>query len=469
MNHAAVIRILSAILIGMGGIMVFTGLIALLAGEGDQVVSFGLSASFCLVVGLAGALLTGKPTRPASVQDGLAVAILFWLIIPLPAAIPFVFGVAEPSAFTAWHEAVSCITTSGQSVIEVYQDDWPDSLLFWRAALHVIGATASLVIVLSIFSAMNLDGPGVHRSIFFTLPDGSFFDGTPRIIRTVFLLLASLTAILFFLLLLEGRAPELAIADALSVSTTGLILPNQIELDGPYGLGALILGLGLVATASGVAVLVNLHARRWRAAIFDPEVLLLVCLVLAFAIVAWMANVGPISAIGWAVSALSTSGVSLGTPTANHLTTLPISIVILPAIIGGSALSTAGGIKLARVFILLRRAAQEFSRLGYRNSVVALTYRNRAQDETEIIGIWVYVIAYIAAMTGLFVFLSFLGSGFSSALMESVGAVTNSGWLIDTDTDRGPLHQTALIFAMIIGRLEVLALIPAVSVAFWQN
>ena len=107
--------------------------------------------------------------------------------------------------------------------------------------------------------------------------------------------------------------------------------------------------------------------------------------------------------------------------------------------------------------------------MGFRNSVVALTYRNRAQDESEIIGIWVYVIAYIAAMTALFLVLSFLGNEFALSLADSVGAISNSGWLIDPDVERGQGHTLSLIGAMILGRLEVLALIPALSPSFWQR
>lgn len=469
MNHAAITRVFCAILMALGAAMAFTWVIAAIAGETAQMLSFGLGTGLCIALGFAGVILVGAPRREASINDGLATIILFWIIIPLPAALPFVFGVAEDSVIDAWHEAVSCLTTSGQSVVDIANDAWPDSLLVWRALLHIIGAVAGLTMVLSVFSAMNLDGPGVHRSIFFTLPDGSFFDGTPRLIRISLLLIMIISSILFLLLLVEGRQPELAIADALSVATTGLILPNQTSVDGPYGFGALILAVGLISTASGVAVLVNLRAQRWRAALLDPEVILLLFLIGAIGVVAWFAGAGLISGTGWAVSALATSGLSLGTPTTTLINSLPISVLILPAIIGGSALSTAGGIKLARIFILWRRSVQEFERLGFRNSVVALTYRYRAQDESEIIGIWVYVIAYIAAMTALFLVLSFLGNEFALSLADSVGAISNSGWLIDPDVERGQGHTLSLIGAMILGRLEVLALIPALSPSFWQR
>jgi len=173
-------------------------------------------------------------------------------------------------------------------------------------------------------------------------------------------------------------------------------------------------------------------------------------------------------ALGWAVSSLSTSGLSLGISVNEIKSTLPVTVLVLPALIGGAALSTAGGIKLARIIILLRRAGQEFAQLGFQNSVVALRYRDRQQKQSAVLGVWVYLIAYISAVSLVFVFLSFLGEGFGASMSVAVGAISNSGWLIDLGESNNGLKHVVIIIGMILGRLEILVLLPTLNPAFWR-
>ncbi|MEL7454605.1 MAG: potassium transporter TrkG, partial [Pseudomonadota bacterium] len=175
------------------------------------------------------------------------------------------------------------------------------------------------------------------------------------------------------------------------------------------------------------------------------------------------------SALGWTMSALSTSGLPVWTDITTVKSTVPLPVLIIPALIGGSALSTAGGIKLARIVILIRRAGQEFARLGYRHSIVALRFRDRHQKQRAVIGVWVYLIAYLAAASAIFVALSFQGGGFNAAMLDSIGAISNSGWLVDTEAEGFDSRNMVLIFAMIIGRLEIIALLPALRPQFWSK
>ena len=69
----------------------------------------------------------------------------------------------------------------------------------------------------------------------------------------------------------------------------------------------------------------------------------------------------------------------------------------------------------------MRRAGQEFARLGFQNSIVALEFRQRQQKETAVLGVWVYLIAYIAAVSGVFAVLSFLNVDFSEAIGQATG------------------------------------------------
>ncbi len=145
-------------------------------------------------------------------------------------------------------------------------------------------------------------------------------------------------------------------------------------------------------------------------------------------------------------------------------------MVLFPALIGGSALSAAGGIKLARVFVLLQRVGQEFVQLGYRGSVQHFLFRGLRQSEKTLMGVWVYMVAYIVACTLGAVLFSISGLFFEDAIKAAIGTVSNAGYLLkDLPENLSSAAKTFAIAGMILGRLEVIALLPALNRSFWQK
>jgi Trk-type K+ transport system membrane component len=468
LNHIAIIRVLSYMGLALGGTMVLPLLVALLYGETSQIMAFSIVLLLTLMLAAMCLQLTSAPERRSHVNDALAVAVLWCIGAPIPAAVPFVFGTAEPSIIAGLHEAVACLTTTGHSVIDLDGNNWPVSLLVWRGVLHCVGMVFSLVLAASVFAALSFGGPGIQRSVLFTIPDGSFFDAIPRVLRAVIMVCLSLIGIVFSALLFTGVQPGEAMGIAISVASTGLVDPNHNENIVQGGPAVFIVFSGLVLATSGLAVLMNLSPKRLRFAAVDAELFLLVGLIGLLGLLAWLGGVDVFKSLSWAVSSISTSGLSLGISVDEIKSTLPVTVLVLPALIGGAALSTAGGIKLARIIILLRRAGQEFAQLGFQNSVVALRYRNRQQKQSAVLGVWVYLIAYIAAVSLVFVCLSFLGEGFGSSMSVAVGAISNSGWLIDLGDASNGLEHSVVMFGMILGRLEILALLPTLNPAFWR-
>ena len=469
MNHIAIIRVLSYMGLALGATMTLPLLIALIYGETSQIMAFSIAVLLTLMLAGMCLQLTTRPRRHSHVNDALAVAILWWLGAPIPAALPFVLGTAEPSVIAGLHEAVSCLTTTGHSVINLAGNDWPVSLLVWRGVLHCIGMVFSLVIAASVFAALSFGGPGIQRSVLFTIPDGSFFDAIPRVLRAVIIVSLSLIGSVFAALLFAGLQPAQAMAFAISVASTGLVDPAHSSQIIQGGAANFVVFLGLVLASSGLAVLMNLSPKRLRFAAVDAELYLLIGLIGLLGLLAWLGGIDVFSALSWAVSSLSTSGLSLGISVDQVKSTLPVTVLVLPALIGGAALSTAGGIKLARIIILLRRAGQEFAQLGFQNSVVALKYRDRQQKQSAVLGVWVYLIAYISAVSIVFIGLSFLGDGFGVSMSVAVGAISNSGWLIELTEASSALKHVLIMFGMILGRLEILALLPALNPAFWRS
>jgi len=468
MNYASVARVLSLLMLIVAGTAVLGAGVAVAAGEGAQVISLGVTAMGIGVAAASVLLLTPSPKRRARPSDGLAVVILWWLLTPLATAMPFVFGVANSSVITAVHEATACLTTTGHSIIRVETEGWPASLIFWRGALHVLGAFAVVVTAAGVFAAVNLGGPGVHRTVLFTLPETSFFDAVPRILVPVGLMFGVGILFIFVMLIVLGVDPGRALADAVSVITTGLVHPDALErAPGSSGV-AVALGIGLFLGSLGLAFWLPFRRFAWAGIVQDPEIAMFGIFALLFTGFAVLAGVAAGDALGWSISTLSTSGIPLGSPQAAQ--SIPLTVYVMPCLIGGSALAAAGGIKLARVVVLAQRAGQEFQQLGYRRSVVSFRFRDRELDERSVIGVWVYFVAYVLAVFVFLIGFSFMGLGFDDSIRLSIGALTSSGGLIaGVDGNLGLGSEILLIAAMLLGRLEILTLLPALSLSFWRG
>jgi len=108
--------------------------------------------------------------------------------------------------------------------------------------------------------------------------------------------------------------------------------------------------------------------------------------------------------------------------------------------------------------------------MGFRQSLLTFEFRRRVQSDRTIMGVWVYLVAYIMACVGGLLLFSFSGSGFENAISNTVGSLTNSAHLVDVrDLPGNSVTQIWLILGMILGRLEVLAFIPLFTASFWHR
>lgn len=468
MNFAALIRMLSISTLLFSGGMLVCALAALIVGETTQLLVFLVTAILMSTLAAAALVLTGPPSRRAQPSDGLAFMVLFWFSMSLVSAPPFLMGVANPSVLTAIHEAVSCLTTTGHTAFDTNQISWPASLILWRAILNLAGAVATITFAATVLAALNLDGPGIHRTHLFSLSDRSFFDSIPRVLRMTLAVMAVCVLLVFSIEVIGGIPPQTAFLDAVSAFSTGLADPVSHQADVTRHARALALVVGLLLGSLGLYVLLQVTSGNFRSWFKDPELGTLVVFIGIFSVLAMLCGLSFFNSLGWAITAISTSGIALVSPSTTH--SLPLALQLAPPLIGGAALSATGGIKLARIYVLSRRVGQEFVRMGFRQSLLTFEFRSRLQSDRTIMGVWVYLVAYIiACVFGLLLF-SFTGSGFEDSVSNTVGSLTNSAHLIEVqDLPGAQMKQLWLILGMILGRLEVLAFIPLFTASFWHR
>jgi len=470
MNARAVFRYLALALgfIGLGAAIPLV--VALFTGEMEEALGFGTGLFLSIVFLVLVFVMVPAADQRTSNRDVLAILISWWFLAPVVALPGFLIGIPEMSLIDAYFEAVSCLTTTGSSRFagSFISGETPSaSLLAWRGVLHFQGAVAALGSALTILPALNFGGTGMHRTRLFAGSEQSMLAAMRRALGVASLVLGLLFIATLFLLALTGMSPVRALTLSLSAATTGLVDPVKdlvAEQSGPQNY---IVTAALLASSISVMTLIGIRAwplRLWK----DTEALALIVIVpLSALVVAWLAGLAPGSrTLVWAASHSATSGI-MTEPLSTGLGEPSFMLVLILTFIGGAALSTAGGVKLARVLILAERSRLEFSRLGFQNAVAPFIFRGRLKDDTVIVGVWVYLVAYLLAVVLISLLLALSGRDYPSALRMSIGALSNAGHLLPA----GMLEGEALVtgFAMILGRIEVLALLPMLRPGFWRD
>jgi len=160
--------------------MAITAMSAVVLFEFGEALRFAFLTVLTGVIGAVFIFTTRKTPARESNSDALAFLLLFWLIMPVLFALPYVTSQAVPGFATAYFEAVSAVTTTGASTLMAA--DLSQTLLLWRSLLQWIGGVSAATFAVVILASLNLSGTGVHRSRLWRADYG----GQPSSLWTVF-------------------------------------------------------------------------------------------------------------------------------------------------------------------------------------------------------------------------------------------------------------------------------------------
>lgn len=462
-----------------------TGLFAITACVG--IVSKDLGASIVMaatgvMVGVFGLLLVmlsaGFDARESK-SEALVFLFLFWVLVPGVFCLPYLFLGSSPTLLSAYFESVSAFTTTGASRLE--PDNLRPALLFWRSAVQWVGGVSVATFAVVVFAAVNQTGTGVHKSMLFTLQNGELFRrlvGIGRLVAGVYLFLA----LVGFILMTFGGAPAFeALCLALSGVSTGGLTPRA----GPLQLyippfAATVLGILCVLGCMNIAVIWDfIRVRKSRNALrlflnVEHRAILVIFAVLIL-IGIWFSG---LSSFGDLIldSAFFVSSTGFQYQVIS-LDLIPPVILVTLALTGGSALSTAGGVKLIRILLLFRHLQTELSRLSHPSRVIPVKFRTRIIPDAAFISIWMYFFAYTLAFgVGIAAF-GVVGLPLDDAITSSAASLSNMGPLLDlTMPESGLTYEQftngqmgVALFLMLLGRLEVLAALVLVLPNFWKQ
>lgn len=463
---------------------------------------FVLFSFLTVLIGLA----TNGHARASVARSQLVGLLAAFSILPLMFALPFYEAVQTTSFLNAWFEMVSCFTTTGATVYDTF-GRLTASQHVWRGLVGWMGGLLVWVTAVSIFAPMNLGGFEVRASAGAGKSTGGAFsqigriaDPSERLVRyTVSLtpIYVGLTLVLWVALVIAGELPFTAFMHAMSTLSTSGISPigglyfAQSRFGGEFLIFCFfIFALSRLTFSRGLLGEADRGLRR------DPEFQTALVLIAGVTILLFMrhfigaaetrvpATVADVAGAFWGAlftvtSFLTTTGFeSFYWDRATDWSglTTPGLFLIGMALIGGGVATTAGGVKLLRIYALYRHGEREQERLLHPSSIGGGGKDARRIRKQGAYISWVFFMLFALSIAAVMVLLSLTGVQFETAMVLAVSALSTTGPLAtvaaETPIAYSGVPDTAkmvLAAAMVLGRLETLAIIALFNPEIWQR
>ncbi|MCZ8079643.1 MAG: TrkH family potassium uptake protein [Rhodobacteraceae bacterium] len=479
---------------------------AVILRDHDTARAFFYSGVILLILtGMIGiATVNQRARNPA--RANLTALVAAYGVLPVMMALPFVQALPDTSWSNAWLEMISSFTTTGATLYA--PDRLPLSIHLWRAQVGWMGGFFILVAAVAILAPMTLGGIEVMSG---RVP-GRGAEGLSQITATadparrvakqaaaILPVYTGVTIALWVALLMTGQPNLPALIHAMStISTSGISPSGGLPVEGSTFLAEL---------AIFAALFLAVTRRLWPGSFsYDPDtritgdaelrmsLFLLAVIPLLLFLRHWLAATEGADMVGgdvlsglralWGalfttLSFLTTTGfTSADWVTARNWSGLETPGLVLAglAIFGGGIATTAGGVKLLRVYALFRHGERELERLIHPNSVGGSGQSARRLRREGAYLAWIFFMLFALSIAILVAALALAGIEFETALILTLGALTTTGPLTSvaaTDPIALALLPAAakaiLGVAMVIGRLELLAILVLLAPDSWRN
>ena len=404
-----------------------------------------------------------------------------WISIALFGSLPFLLSEIDMSFTDAIFESTSGITTTGATVINNLEAT-SHGILIWRALLQWLGGVGIIVMALAVLPMLSIGGMQLFKTESYETPDkvvpkaASFAAGISIVYIT-------LTVVWALMLWFAGMPLFDSIAHAMTTLATGgystrsdslaAFNSSSIEIIVIFGMivGSLPFVHYLAITKKGLKNLFK-----------DDQVkLFLTLIVFVVLIVSIYLNLNDIPFLealrlaSFNVISIIT-GTGFGTSDFNNWGGFPTTILLILMFIGGCAGSTTCGLRMARIQVLVANAKAQISKLIRPHAVVVSYYNQKPIPENVAESVMGFFFLYIISFAVIACLLGGLGLDLITAISGAASAIGNVGpGLGDIIGPSGTyqsipeLGKLFLCAGMILGRLEIFAILVMFSPLFWKN
>ncbi|MDC3116111.1 TrkH family potassium uptake protein [Alphaproteobacteria bacterium] len=404
-----------------------------------------------------------------------------WISIALFGSLPFLFSEIDMGFTDAIFESTSGITTTGATVINNLEAT-SHGILIWRALLQWLGGVGIIVMALAVLPMLSIGGMQLFKTESYETPDkvvpkaASFAAGISIVYIT-------LTVVWALMLWVAGMPVFDSIAHAMTTLATGGYSTRSASLAAFNSSSIeIIIIFGMIVGSLPFVHYLAITKKGLKNLFKDDQVkLFLTLIVFVVLIVSIYLNLNDIPFIealrlaSFNVISIIT-GTGFGTSDFNNWGGFPTTILLILMFIGGCAGSTTCGLRMARIQVLVANAKAQISKLIRPHAVVVSYYNQKPIPENVAESVMGFFFLYIISFAVIACLLGGLGLDLITAISGAASAIGNVGpGLGDIIGPSGTyqsipeLGKLFLCAGMILGRLEIFAILVMFSPLFWKN
>ena len=480
-NNKTVFFAIGVLLITLGTFMLIPFFVQFIYDERNG--TFLSSASITIFIGILLVLTNLEENKKLNLQQAFLLTTLSWLSIAIFGCIPFLLSNLNLSIVDAFFESMSGITTTGSTII-TNLDNAPKSILIWRAILQWLGGIGVIVMAITVLPLLNVGGMQLFRM--------ESSDTTEKILPRTREVTIIISIIYLTLTFACGAAYWLAgmnIFDSIAHSMTTIATGGFSTYSSSIGyfqnpkieiIAIIFIVLGSIPFIAYIKFVKGDQKIFFKDVQIKGLIYIFIVSILLMLLYLLLSNKEYSFAENLRISTFNVVSILSGTGYVTSDFSLwgkfPLIFFLFLMFIGGCAGSTTCGIKIFRFQILGLFILNQIKKLIYPHGIFPMKYNNEKISNPFIYSIMTFIFLYFFIFFILAALLSLDGLDFVSAISGSATAISNVGPglgdMIGPNgnfSDLSAFSKLSLSLGMLLGRLELFAVLVLFFPSFWKN
>ena len=415
------------------------------------------------------------------IREGMIIAGLSWFIMSFFGGLPFFFSGEIKSLIDCFFETASGFTTTGSTIINDLSLI-SNSILFWRSFTHFVGGMGVLVLALAVFPEISTSSVQIMKAEVPGPQFGKIMSKLSNTARILYLMYVVMTIVLIFILILVGMPIFDSILHAFGTAGTGgfgikngSILPyNSPVIEMVLAVGMLIFGVNfnlyyLILIGKAKDAFKSEELKIYLGIVLGACVLILFDVQSRYATL----HHGLRDVFFTVSSIITTTGFS--TADFGDWPVMSKWVLLMLMFIGACAGSTAGGLKVSRIIIIVKSAFNEVRKSISPHRALSVKFEGKRLDSTTERGVVGYFLVYCVLFAFFTLIVSIDAPDFKSSFSAVAATYNNIGPGLgvvgpaNSFAEMSDLSKVALSIAMITGRLELFPVIAIFAPQTWRD
>ncbi|MDB3954628.1 TrkH family potassium uptake protein [Alphaproteobacteria bacterium] len=481
MNFRSVLYIIGLLISALGCMMLIPAMFDLLNNNKEWSI-FASTGIISFLMGITIILAFRNRETKIGSKETFLLSVLSWIFLAAISALPLYLSNLNLSYTDAFFEATSGITTTGSTILTNIEDA-SKGILIWRSILQWLGGVGIIVMAVAALPLLHMSG----FQLFFSEqaePSDKLKERVKNLATSIIIIYLIFTFICALLLNIAGMSLFDSICHSMTTIATGGYSTQNNSIGHYDSLSIeIVIIFGMIIASLPFILFVKMYNNDIKSLFWDKQVkgFFFLLLVSIFIIAIWLntkLNFNFIEALR--VSAFNVISIITGTGYSTENFSkwggFAIGLLFIFMLVGGCTGSTTGGIKIFRIQILFKVIIQQIQKVIRPHQIVKITYSKALIDDKTTLSILALIFLFIASVFIIAAILYFIGldllTAFSAAatsiavvgpgLSEEIGPTGNFNSLPNQ-------AKWVLSAAMIIGRLEFLAVLILIMPSFWKR